>query len=113
MRCARAGSHPLRRFRAFRRRTMTGIAEAGTALEDIAKAVTRGECILFLGAGVHAPPPPGSAFSYPADERPPFASVLSAQLARNARVLESHPEEKDNVANLQRMALFYETEKDR
>jgi hypothetical protein len=60
---------------------MTGIAETGSAIEDIAKAVARGECILFLGSGVHAPPPNGSSYSYPEEERPPFGSVLSAQLA--------------------------------
>jgi SIR2-like domain len=90
---------------------MTGIAETGSAIEDIAKAVARGECILFLGSGVHAPPPDGSSYSYPEEERPPFGSVLSAQLAEKCRVLEAFP--KESVANLQRMSLFFETAKGR
>ena len=90
---------------------MTGIAETGGAIEDIAKAVARGECILFLGSGVHAPPPSDSSYSYAEEERPPFGSVLSAQLAEKCKVLEAFP--KESVANLQRMSLFFETAKGR
>jgi SIR2-like domain len=92
---------------------MTGVAETGTVLEDIARSVAKGECILFLGAGAHAPPPQGAPYAYPEEERPPFAPVLSRQLAESAQVLRKYPKEEANVANLQRMALFYETAKDR
>ena len=43
----------------------------------LADAVRARECILFLGAGVHAPPPAGSAFEYP--PRAAAADRLGAQ----------------------------------
>jgi len=72
----------------------------------IAKAVMRERCILFLGAGVHAPPPKESPFCYPEPQRPPIGSTLSRQLAELCGFGERFPTE--NAGNLQRVALAYE-----
>ena len=75
-------------------------------LEAIADAIREETCVLFLGAGVHAPPPVGSTFNYPEDARPPFASALSERLARSARFPHRFPNE--GPADLTRVALFFE-----
>jgi hypothetical protein len=80
-------------------------------LEAIADAVREGACLLFLGAGVHAPPPEGSAFEYPEDARPPLASALSESLATASRLTARHP--RENPTDLRRVALFYEVERGR
>ena len=67
--------------------------------------------MLFLGAGVHAPPPSHSRFEYPAEDRPPIGSSLSRSLAASLNLAERHP--KENPANLQRVSLFYEIERSR
>jgi SIR2-like domain len=76
------------------------------ALGTIADAVQRGACILFLGAGVHAPAPTGSDFQYSDADRPPFGRELSKTLADSFGLHEHFPGEDE--ANLQRVALFYE-----
>jgi hypothetical protein len=75
-------------------------------LRVIADALERRECLLFLGAGVHAPPPAGSRFDYPEDARPPLASALSEQLATSFGLRDRHPSE--SPTDLRRVALFYE-----
>jgi hypothetical protein len=90
---------------------MSAAIEASAVIEDIASAVSKGECILFLGAGVHSEPPSGSGYTYPEDDRPPFGSALSKQLAERCKVLERYP--KESVTNLQRMSLFFEMAKGR
>jgi SIR2-like domain len=80
--------------------------DVGNVLELVADSVRSQRCILFLGAGVHSPPPQGSAFEYPADCRPPSGSALSAELARTCGLDERFPNE--DPENLQRVALFYE-----
>ncbi|MEA2497297.1 MAG: hypothetical protein QOJ29_5208, partial [Thermoleophilaceae bacterium] len=45
--------------------------ELSRALDLVADGVRAQECILFLGAGVHAPPSAGSPFLYPPEQRPP------------------------------------------
>ena len=84
-----------------------------SVVELIADVVRQGQCILFLGAGAHAPPPEDSRFVYPTEERPPLGSALSKQLAHSLgpRLLEVLPDE--DPRNLQRIALFYETERSR
>jgi hypothetical protein len=78
----------------------------------IASAISQQKCILFLGAGVHAPPPPGqSAFEYPKEQRPPIGAALSRKLAADCCLAEQHPDE--DKSNLQRVALFYEIERSR
>jgi hypothetical protein len=69
------------------------------------------QCILFLGAGIHAPPPEGSPFDYPAEQRPPIGSVLSRELAAECDFAERFPGE--DPGNLQRVALAYEIDSSR
>jgi SIR2-like domain len=83
----------------------------GDTTELVAEAVERQRCILFLGAGVHAPPPDDSAARYPVAERPPIGSALSRQLADGCRLAERFPGE--DATNLQRVALFYEITRSR
>ncbi len=73
----------------------------------VADAVGQQRCILFLGAGVHAPPPDQSRFEYPAEQRPPIGAALSQKLAAGCNLAERLPSE--DRSNLQRVALFYET----
>jgi hypothetical protein len=80
--------------------------EVTRALGLVAKAVGGRECILFLGAGVHAPPRAGSAFAYPAERRPPIGSALSRELADECGFAAWLP--RDDPENLQRVALAYE-----
>jgi len=68
-------------------------------------------CILFLGAGVHSPPPEGSRFVYPLAQRPPIGAVLSRQLAAACDFAERFPDE--DPGNLQRVALAYEIDSSR
>lgn len=75
-------------------------------LDLVAEAVRRQQCILFLGAGVHAPPPGGSRFAYPPERRPPVGGSLSRELARVCDFDGRFPGE--DPANLQRVALAYE-----
>jgi hypothetical protein len=77
-------------------------------LGDVVAAVASGECILFLGAGVHSPPPEGSSYVYPEEQRPPLGSAFSRHLAEKAGVAEKYP--RENLDNLQRMSLFHEIE---
>jgi hypothetical protein len=81
------------------------------ALDQIASAVTDKHCILFLGAGVHAPPPEGSEFVYPGAQRPPIGSALSRELAASCALPDRFPAE--DVSNLQRVSLFYEIARSR
>ena len=80
--------------------------DVGGALDLVASAVRKQQCILFLGAGVHAAPPDGTPFAYPPDLRPASGSSLSSALARTCGLAERFPEE--DPTNLQRVALFYE-----
>jgi hypothetical protein len=87
-------------------------------LEEVAEVVANRECILFLGAGVHFPPPepkPGeiAKWDYPESHRPPLGKTLAAHLAKEINLFDERPEEKDYRANLGRMAMFYEREKGR
>jgi hypothetical protein len=86
-------------------------AETTSALAQIADAVRSGQCILFLGAAVHAPPPAGSRFVYPEAERPPLGSALSWSLAEACNLGDRFPNE--DPRNLQRVALFYEIDRSR
>jgi hypothetical protein len=81
------------------------------AIDLISKAVAQQRCILFLGAGAHAPPPDGSAYGYPEAQRPPIGSALSRMLAERVGLIGRMPGE--DPANLQRVALFYEIDTSR
>jgi len=86
-------------------------SQAGSVAADVAHAVSEGQCILFLGAGVHVPPPEGSAYSYPEEQRPPLGSALSEDLAKKCDLGERFP--KESARALPRVSLFYETAKSR
>ncbi len=83
---------------------MTPIDE--TLLTTIGQSVTRGECILFLGAGAHYPPPEGSPYAYPEAQRPPLGRKLSETLAEKCGYTNHFP--ADSTGNLQRVSLYYE-----
>ena len=87
------------------------MTEFSRVVEQIGDAVGRGQCILFLGAGVHAPPPEGSPFSYPAEQRPPFGADLSRELVGACDYARRFPQ--GDPANLQRVALAYEIDNSR
>jgi hypothetical protein len=72
------------------------------------QSVSAGKCILFLGAGVHYPPPENSPFAYPEEERPPLGGALAERLAEGCNFTEVCPGEAKT--NLQRVALCYEME---
>jgi len=80
-------------------------------MDEIAKAVASGKCILFMGAAVHSAPPAGSAYVYPEAERPPIGSAFSRHLAENSDFKNDMPDE--DVRNLQRVAQYFELAKDR
>ena len=86
-------------------------SDASRVLDLVADGVRRQQSILFLGAGVHAPPPAGSPFRYPPHQRPPIGAALSRTLADSCELARRYPDE--NLANLQRVALFYEIERSR
>ncbi|MEJ7809288.1 MAG: SIR2 family protein [Gemmatimonadaceae bacterium] len=75
-------------------------------LSGIAERVRKGECILFLGAGVHSPPPAASSFVYAEADRPPSGGALSERLAGQTSFAHDFP--RDSVRNLARVALHYE-----
>jgi SIR2-like protein len=77
----------------------------------ITKDVKSEPCVLVLGAGVHAPPPEGSRFSYPAESRPPLGSDLSELLSQKCGC---KPDQRDHdPRDLQRAALCYEIRHER
>lgn len=76
------------------------------AVNLISRAIREQQCVLFLGAGVHAPPPDGSLFEYPEERRPPSATKLSEMLAAEACVTDAYPDA--DPTNLQRVSLFFE-----
>jgi hypothetical protein len=86
-------------------------SETGQVLKVVSEAVRKRRCILFLGAGVHAPPPERSPFTYPSQQRPPFGAALSRQLAQECDFGTRFPGE--DVGNLQRVALAYEIDRSR
>ena len=86
-------------------------SEADRVLRVVGEAVKDQRCILFLGAGVHAPPPEGSPFSYPAELRPPIGKALSRELAAASDFVARFPGE--DPGDLQRVALAYEIDRSR
>src|SRR5262245_15878160 len=82
--------------------------ERSPAERLLIQSVRAGKCILFLGAGVHFPPPANSPFSYPAEQRPPLGGAPAAQLAEGRNFADVCPEEAPT--NLQRVSLCYEME---
>ena len=85
--------------------------DAGGVTDLVAAAARKERCILFLGAGVHAPPPEESEFEYPEAERPPIGAALSRELAAACGLADRFPDE--DPSNLQRVALFFEIARSR
>lgn len=76
------------------------------AIELVTRAIAEQRCVLFLGAGIHAPPPEGSPFEYPEEQRPPSGGALSRMLAESCGWRSRFPD--DDPSNLQRVSLFFE-----
>jgi len=76
------------------------------AIDLITRAIVGQRCVLFLGAGIHAPPPEGSLFEYPGERRPPSGGALSRMLAAECGWSDRFPGE--DPSNLQRVSLFFE-----
>ncbi|UCH94685.1 MAG: SIR2 family protein [Candidatus Aminicenantes bacterium] len=75
-------------------------------MDEIVKEVSKGKCVLFLGAGVHHEPPEDSPYKYPEERRPPSGRTLSRMLAQECKFNEQFP--KENITDLQRVSLCYE-----
>jgi hypothetical protein len=87
------------------------VFEGSHVLELVGEAVRSKQCILFLGAGVHAPPPEGSPFHYPPEHCPPIGAALSRALAEECDFAGRFAGE--DSGNLQRVALAYEIDSSR
>jgi hypothetical protein len=87
------------------------VSEVRRVLDLIGEAVRNQQCILFLGAGVHAPPPEGSPLRYPSELRPPIGTALSQELADGCDFARRFP--GHDPGNLQRVALAYEIDSSR
>lgn len=82
----------------------------------LVEAVKSGECLLFIGAGVHYPPSDAQSpylASYPPEVRPPLGAELAKRLAARGGPPQSYieqmfPNERDYEWNLQRTAALYE-----
>jgi hypothetical protein len=79
--------------------------ETSMILETLVARIKKGECILFLGAGVHAPPSEGSKYKYPEESRPLLGRKLVEKMAEACRFENQFP---DEALDLQRVSLCYE-----
>jgi SIR2-like domain len=80
-------------------------------LDLVADAVSRGEIVLFLGAGVHASPDPrlGLPWQYPDADRPLFAGELAEKLASDSGwSVRFDPAKYPPGKNFTRVTLDYE-----
>jgi SIR2-like protein len=84
-----------------------GGTESSVALKRLTDRVKAGQCILFLGAGVHAPPPNDSLYKYPEEQRLPLGRHLSELLAEKYDFETRFPGE--SPCDLQRVSLYVET----
>ena len=79
-------------------------------LGELVERIAKGECVLFLGSGVHSGPPEGSVphqkNSYPEHQRPPLGSDLSRRLAKWCDFAQAFPDK--DAGELQRVALYGE-----
>jgi SIR2-like domain len=76
---------------------------------EVVAKIKKGECVLFLGAAVHAPPPADSPFAYPDEKRPMLAGELTALLAEDSKFCQEFPASEypsEYPLNLQRVALW-------
>jgi hypothetical protein len=81
--------------------------EITPAMERLRDCVKDGECVLFLGSGVHAPPPKDSSYEYPEKQRPPNGKALAEILAESCDFRKELPDE--SPSDLMRVSLFIET----
>ena len=76
------------------------------ALDLLIEQIKIGDCILFLGAGVHAPPPQNSQFTYSDANRPLVGKELAHKLAEESGYRKEFPDE--TYLDLQRVSLNIE-----
>ncbi len=81
------------------------VVTARRVLETLTGYVAREECILFLGAAIHAAPPEDSTYVYPEAQRPAMAGKLTKLLGQECGFEKKFPEEP---LTLMRVALCYE-----
>src|SRR5215211_2652156 len=86
----------------------TSSAEIAEVIEAIAPAIKKGQCLLFVGSGVHAGPPEGSPYSYPEKKRPLSAPALSKQLAEQTAFHQNESFRDESDSNLRRTSLYFE-----
>jgi SIR2-like domain len=86
--------------------TDDGPTDGQAVFRVLAESVRHGQCILFLGAGVHYPPPVDSRFSYPEEQRPPLGQQLAMRLASGCNFVREVP--GDAPTDLKRVSLCYE-----
>lgn len=75
-------------------------------LNLVAGHVRAGQCILFLGAGVHSRPSQPSPYQYSRKKSPPRGRTLSRYLARKSQYEKAFPNHSRD--ELQRVALHFE-----
>jgi hypothetical protein len=85
-----------------------GAIAANTNFDFIADKIKSGECILFLGAGVHFP---SKQYKYDEKVCPPLGTKFSEALAKDCDFATWFPNE--NEGNLQRVAMCYEIKNSR
>jgi len=76
-----------------------------TTYDSVVASIQKGECILFLGAGVHFP---NNNFNYGTALCPPLGTEFSKDLAKACSFSTLFP--KGNVSDLQRVSMCYELE---
>jgi len=84
-------------------------AETSKILKSLVEQVKKGECILFFGAGVHAPPAKDSKYKYPLESKPLLGRELVEIMATQCDFKKNFPDE--SVLDLQRVSLCYEISK--
>lgn len=90
-------------------RTISTIA-GNTNFDYVVNSIKKGECILFLGAGVHFPSD-DLKYDYDATACPPLGTKFSEDLAGKCSFAKLFPTE--SARNLQRVAMCYELEHSR
>ena len=74
---------------------------------EVIARIKKGECVLFLGSAIHAPPPPDLGFEYPKGLRPMLAGELTDELAKDSRFVDAFPADanpSDYPLDLQRVS---------
>ena len=74
--------------------------------KELVAQVKTGNCILFLGASVHASPPPDSPYVYPEEQRPPLGPALAKKPAKECDYKKKFPDELS--LDLDRVSLCFE-----